>query len=131
MSHQIYIQCNFFSAPWEGSATAAAAASPSATPIYYQLINEGHVKAQFHWNGQIIPVVGGYQAYVTAPTPTPAKVEEKPFPRRARKRVHSSDDTDEEQGCTPPKIRRLEPSAKPLPTQKPARTAMSKRRARR
>ncbi|XP_057348869.1 DPEP2 neighbor protein-like [Manis pentadactyla] len=129
MSHQIYIQCNFFSVPWQGC-TAAAVASPSATPFYKHLIDEGHIEAQFHWNGQTIPLVGGYQAYVTAPMTTPAKVEEKPFPRRAPKRRHSSDDADE-QGCTPPKIRRLESSAKQLTTQKPARRATSKRRAHR
>ncbi|XP_057348859.1 DPEP2 neighbor protein-like [Manis pentadactyla] len=129
MSHQIYIQCNLFSVPWQGCAAAAAAASPSATTSYHHIIDEGHINAQFYWNGQTIPLIGGYQAYVMAPMPTP--VEEKPLPRRAPKRPATNSFSDEELGCPPAKIQRLQPTAKRETPQKRAGRATAGKRARR
>ena len=50
---------------------------------------------------------------------TPAKtVAQQPVPRRALKRRHPGEESDEDLGCSRPKIRRLEPGDKKLSPQK-------------
>ncbi|XP_073081700.1 DPEP2 neighbor protein [Manis javanica] len=108
----------------------AAAGSPSPTPGYCHLLYQGRGETQVTWHGETYCLVGGCRSYGDAPMATPAKVKaEKPVPRRAPKR-HATSASDEELGCPPPKIRRLQHRGKGLTPQKLAGHATCVRRAR-
>ncbi|KAI5928900.1 DPEP2 neighbor protein [Manis javanica] len=99
-------------------AEGAAAGSPSPTPGYCHLPYQGRGETQVTWHGETYCLVGGCRSYGDAPMATPAKVKaEKPVPRRAPKR-HATSASDEELGCPPPKIRRLQHRGKGLTPQK-------------
>ncbi|XP_057348844.1 DPEP2 neighbor protein-like [Manis pentadactyla] len=125
-----HIRCGLSSVPWEGCAAGAAAASPSPTPGYCHLLYQGRGETQVTWHGETYCLVGGYRSYGDAPVATPEKVEaEKPVPRRAPKR-HATSASDQELGCPPPKLRRLQHRGKRLTPQKLAGHATCVRRAR-
>ncbi|XP_073081833.1 DPEP2 neighbor protein-like [Manis javanica] len=137
----IYIQRNLSSVPWQGCTAAAAAAtavSPSPTPGYHHVLYKGHGETQVSWHGETYCLVGAYRTFGDAPMPTRAEVptsqkvkEEKPVSRRAPKRPSTNSFSDEELGCPPPKIQRLQPSAKRETPQKRASRATAGRRRRR
>ncbi|XP_049556245.1 uncharacterized protein LOC117199116 isoform X2 [Orcinus orca] len=82
------------------------------TPGHYHVLYRGCGETQLGWHGETYCLVGGYRLYGDVPLATPAKVEaEKPVPRRAPKRKHSLEWSDEDLGCPRPKIRRLELSS--------------------
>ncbi|XP_057349239.1 DPEP2 neighbor protein-like [Manis pentadactyla] len=129
----IYIQCNLSSVPWQGSAAVAAtAASPSPTPGYHHVLYKGRGETQVSWHGETYCLVGAYRCYGDAPIPTPEKMEvEKPVSRRAPKRPSTNSFSDEELGCPPAKIQRLQPSPKKETPQKRAGRATARRKTRR
>ncbi|XP_057393365.1 DPEP2 neighbor protein-like [Balaenoptera acutorostrata] len=109
----LYLYPNLCSVPWVGSAAAAVAPVSPPTPGHYHVLYRGFGETQLGWHGETYCLVGGYRAYGDVPLATPAKVEaEKPVPRRAPKRKHAPEESDEDLGCPRPKIRRLEHGAR-------------------
>nr|XP_033698917.1 uncharacterized protein LOC109548293 isoform X4 [Tursiops truncatus] len=89
--------------------SAAVAPVSRPTPGHYHVLYRGCGETQLGWHGETYCLVGGYRLYGDVPLATPAKVEaEKPVPRRALKRKHSPEWSDEDLCCPRPKIRRLE-----------------------
>lgn len=71
------------------------------------------------WHGETYCLVGGYRTYGDAPLATPVKVEaEKPIPSRAPKRRRALTESDEDLGCSSPKIQRSQHGARKLTPQK-------------
>ncbi|XP_026955884.1 uncharacterized protein [Sagmatias obliquidens] len=92
--------------------SAAVAPVSRPTPGHYHVLYRGCGESQLGWHGETYCLVGGYRLYGDVPLATPAKVEaEKPVPRRALKRKHSPEWSDEDLCCPRPKIRRLELSS--------------------
>ncbi|XP_049556353.1 uncharacterized protein LOC117199119 isoform X1 [Orcinus orca] len=92
--------------------SAAVAPVSRPTPGHYHVLYRGCGETQLGWHGETYCLVGGYRLYGDVPLATPAKVEaEKPVPRRALKRKHSPEWSDEDLCCPRPKIRRLELSS--------------------
>uniref|UniRef100_A0A8C0WQP8 DPEP2 neighbor protein n=1 Tax=Castor canadensis TaxID=51338 RepID=A0A8C0WQP8_CASCN len=109
MSDRIfYINSNMSSVPWESSATAMPPTPPPA-PHYYHVLYQGCGETQMCWHGETYCLVGGYRVYGDAPmaTPAKAKAEEKPAPRKAPKRRRPPTESDDDLGCSSPKIRHL------------------------
>ncbi|XP_037669884.1 DPEP2 neighbor protein-like [Choloepus didactylus] len=119
MSDRIfYINSNLSSVPWEGSTAAVAPVSPP-TPGYYHVLYRGCGETRVCWHGETYCLVGGYRVYGDAPVATPAKAKaEKPGPRRGLKRRRALAESDEDPGCSGPKIRRLQHSGRRLTHQK-------------
>ncbi|XP_059958642.1 DPEP2 neighbor protein-like [Mesoplodon densirostris] len=104
----IYIYSNLCSVPWLVSAAAAVASITLPTPGHYHVLNRGCGETQLGRHGETYCLVGGYRAYGDAPLATPAKAEaEEPVPRCAPERKHAPEESDEDLGCSRPKIRRL------------------------
>jgi hypothetical protein len=88
------------------------------------------------WHGETYCLVGGYRVYGDAPMATPAKAKaekpapkkaptatptkakaEKPAPRKAPKRRRPPTESDDDLGCSSPKIRHLNHGGRRLMTQ--------------
>uniref|UniRef100_A0A7N5P2U4 DPEP2 neighbor protein-like n=1 Tax=Ailuropoda melanoleuca TaxID=9646 RepID=A0A7N5P2U4_AILME len=119
MSDRIfYIHSNLSCVPWEGSTAAVTPTSPP-TPVHYHVLYRGCGETQVSWHGETYCLVGGYRTYGDAPLATPAKVEaEKPIPSQAPKRRRALTESDEDLGCSSPKIRRSQRGARKLTPQK-------------
>ncbi|XP_037371853.1 DPEP2 neighbor protein [Talpa occidentalis] len=120
MSDRIfYIHSNLSSVPWEGNTAAAVAPASPPTPGHYHVLYRGCGETQVGWHGETYCLVGGYRAYGDAPVATPVKVEaQKPVPNRAPKRRRSLAESDNDLGCSRPKIRRLQYDGRRLTPQK-------------
>ncbi|XP_059975543.1 DPEP2 neighbor protein-like [Mesoplodon densirostris] len=104
----VYIYSNLCSVPWLGSAAAAAAPISPPKSGHYHVLNRGCGETQLGRHGETYCRVGGYRAYGDAPLAMPAKAEaEKPVPRCAPERKQAPEESDENLGCSRPKIRRL------------------------
>ncbi|KAM7332560.1 DPEP2 neighbor protein [Alexandromys fortis] len=103
-----YINCNLSSIPCEGCYSAPVPPAAPPYPRYYHVLYREHVQAQIAWHGETYCLIGGYRVYGDAPLATPAKAEEeKPAPRRARKRQRVQEESDQDLGCPSAKIPRL------------------------
>nr|XP_048292936.1 DPEP2 neighbor protein-like [Myodes glareolus] len=70
------------------------------SPGYYHVLYREHAQAQIAWHGETYCLIGGYRVYGDAPLATPAKAEEeKPAPRRARKRQRVQEESDQDLGA--------------------------------
>ncbi|XP_012381046.1 DPEP2 neighbor protein [Dasypus novemcinctus] len=120
MSDRIfYIHSNLSSVPWEGSTAAAVAPISPPTPGHYHVLYRGCGETQVGWHGETYCLIGGYRVYGDAPVATPAKAEaEKPSPSRGPKRRRVLAQSDQDPGCSGPKIRHLQHGGRRLTPQK-------------
>ncbi|XP_045715253.1 DPEP2 neighbor protein [Phyllostomus hastatus] len=120
----ICVQCDLAPVPWETS-TAAPKKVEAKKPGPRRAPKRPHPRDNWTQDlGCSSPKIQRLEPDDKKLSPqklTPAKtVAEKPVPRRARKRRHHGQESDEDLGCSRPKIRRLEQGDKGLSPQKPS-----------